>query len=104
MTKAEIMTIFLQDVGEPFADGDRLTFLEAALSGAIAAIEEHGIVLTSEESEGGFSAIDANLIRMYSAWLVRGRASAEAMPNQLRRALHNRLFAQKMKTEASNET
>lgn len=96
MTRADITTIFLQDIGEPFAKPDRLFFLDSALDGAIEAIEQTGIVLTTEESENGISALDANLIRMYAAWLVRGRASNEAMPPQLRRALYNRLFGQKM--------
>lgn len=102
MTRVDITTIFLQDIGEPFAGQERFTFLDAAIDGAIEAIEQTGIMLTTEEDEGGISALDANLIRMYAAWLVRGRASNEAMPPQLRRALHSRLFGQKM--EAANET
>ncbi len=96
MTRVDITTIFLQDIGEPFAKPDRLFFLDSALDGAIAEIEQAGIVLTTEESENGISALDANLIRMYAAWMVRGRNSQEPMPPQLRRALHNRLFSQKM--------
>ena len=102
MTRADILTIFLQDIGEPFASGDRLTFLEAALDGAIAEIQQTGITFT--EGADGYSALDANLIRMYAAWIVRGRAVQEGMPRQLQRALHNRLFAEKMKTEASDES
>ena len=96
MTRADVTTIFLQDIGEPFAKPDRLFFLDSALDGAIAEIEQAGIVLTNEESENGISALDANLIRMYAAWLVRGRNSQNPMPPQLRRALNNRLFSQKM--------
>lgn len=103
MTRADITTIFLQDIGEPFARRERLAFLESAIDGAMEAIEQTGIVLTSEEDENGISALDANLIRMYAAWLVRGRASNEAQPPQLRRALHDRLFSQKMEV-AANET
>lgn len=102
MTQAELNIIFLQDIGEPYATGDRLSFLEAAVSGAAEEIVQTGITLTTESSEGGISIIDANLIRMYAAYLVRGRASKEPMPPQLRRALHNRLFAQKM--EVSDES
>lgn len=96
MTRVDITTIFLQDIGEPFAQQERFTFLDAAIDGAIEAIEQTGIVLTTEEDEGGISALDANLIRMYAAWLVRGRNSQEPMPPQLRRTLHDRLFSQKM--------
>lgn len=96
MTRADITTIFLQDIGEPYARPDRLVFLDSALDGAIAEIGQAGIVLTTDASEGGISALDANLIRMYAAWLVRGRNSQNPMPPQLRRALHNRLFSQKM--------
>lgn len=96
MTKNDVKTIFLQDIGEPFASGDRLVFLEAAIDGAIADIKQAGVTLT----ETAYSASDANLIRMYAAWLVRGRASQNPMPPQLRFALHNKLFAQKMRSEA----
>lgn len=96
MTRADILTIFLQDIGEPYAKPDRLYFLDTAVDGAISAIEQAGVVLSKETDEGGISVLDANLIRMYAAWLIRGRASQEPMPPQLRRALHSRLFAQKM--------
>lgn len=96
MTRTDVVTIFLQDIGEPYAQGDRLYFLQSAVDGAIAAIEETGVVLSKETDEGGISVLDANLIRMYAAWLIRGRASQDPMPPQLRRALHRRLFAQKM--------
>lgn len=101
MTTNEVMTIFLQDVGEPYAADDRLAFLEAAVDGAIQDIAQAGVVLTTESDEGGISASDANLIRMYAAWLVRGRASTNPMPPQLRYALHSKLFSQKMNTEAT---
>ena len=96
MTKADVTTIFLQDIGEPYATGDRLIFLNMAVDGAIAEITQAGVKLTTESDEGGIAVIDANLIRMYAAWLVRGRASQDPMPPQLRRALHSRLLAQKM--------
>lgn len=96
MTKAELEVIFLQDIGEPYAVDNRLVFLQAAVNSAIAEIAQAGIILTTESDEGGISILDANLIRMYAAWLVRGRASQEPKPPQLRQALHSRLFAQKM--------
>ena len=99
MTRNDIKTIFLQDIGEPYAAGDRLTFLNAAIDGAIAEIGQAGITLTTEETTGGITVSDANLIRMYAAWLVRGRASRDPMPTQLRYTLHNKLFSQKMHTE-----
>lgn len=102
MTTADVTTIFLQDIGEPYATGNRLIFLTSAVDGAVAEITQAGVRLTTENDEGGISVIDANLIRMYAAWLVRGRASKDPMPPQLRRALHSRLLAQKM--EAADET
>lgn len=97
MTTNDITTIFLQDIGEPYASGDRMVFLEAAIDGAIADIKQAGVTL----SETDYSASEANLIRMYAAWLVRGRASQQPMPPQLRFALHSKLFSQKMRTEAN---
>lgn len=99
MTRAELEVIFLQDIGEPYAAGNRLVFLQSTIRAAIAEITQAGITLTTESDEGGISILDANLIRMYAAWLVRGRASQEAKPPQLRHALHSRLFAQKMAPE-----
>lgn len=99
MTKQEIKTIFLQDIGEPNARDDRLLFLTAAIDGAIEAIGQAGVTLTTEETEGGITALDANLIRMYAAYLIRGRADQNPMPPQLRRALHSRLFSEKMREE-----
>ena len=96
MTTHEVKEIFLQDIGEPYATGSRLHFLESALAGARETITQAGIVLTTESDPNGISALDANLIRMYAAWLVRGRASKDPMPPQLRQALHSRLFSQKM--------
>lgn len=96
MTTHEVKEIFLQDIGEPFATEGRLHFLESALAAARESITQAGIKLTTESDQDGISALDANLIRMYAAWLVRGRASKEPMPPQLRHALHSRLFQQKM--------
>lgn len=96
MTTHEVKEIFLQDIGEPFAAEGRLHFLESALVAAREAITQAGVKLTTESDPDGISALDANLIRMYAAWLVRGRATQEPMPPQLRYALHSRLFSQKM--------
>ena len=101
MTKNDVKTIFLQDIGEPYASNERLVFLEAAIDGAIEDIGQAGITLSTESDTGGITASDANLIRMYAAWLVRGRASTNPMPPQLRYALHNKLFSQKMRAEAT---
>lgn len=101
MTINDVKTIFLQDIGEPYASGDRLVFLEAAIDGAIQDIAQAGVTLSTETDTGGITASDANLIRMYAAWLIRGRASANPMPPQLRYALHNKLFSQKMRVEAT---
>lgn len=102
MTTQELEIIFLQDIGEPFATDDRRLFLKSAISGARAAIEQTGITLSKESDEGGITPLDAELIRMFAAWRVRGRASNEPMPPMLRRALHSRLFAEKMSEEDSD--
>ena len=43
---------------------------------------------------------DMQLIVMYAAWLWRGRDEMPAMPRSLQYALHNRVFGEKMRTEA----
>ena len=45
--------------------------------------------------------LDAQLVVMYAAWLWRGRDEMPAMPRSLQYALHNRVFGEKMRTEAS---
>lgn len=101
MTRSEVITIFLQDIGEPYASGERLEFLTLAFDGAVAAIRQAGIKI-SEGGMEGIGVLDANLIRAYAAWMIRGRNKQEPMPPQLRRMLHDRLLSQKMK-EAGDE-
>lgn len=101
MTKLSILEILQQDLGEVYADAKRQAFLLQMIDEAIAAIQQVGITLTPSDSNG-IDIIDVNLIRMYAAWLVRGRASKDPMPPQLRKALHSRLFAEKM--EVSDES
>ena len=43
---------------------------------------------------------DANLVIMYAAWLWRRRDTMEAMPRMLRWQLNNRVFSEKMVTNA----
>lgn len=99
MTRADVITIFLQDIGEPYASGSRLDFLTLALDGAVESIKQAGITISEDD---GIGVLDANLIRAYAAWLVRGRNKQEPMPPQLRRMLHDRLLSQKMKEVADD--
>lgn len=45
--------------------------------------------------------LDAQLIVMYAAWLWRRRDDMSAMPRMVQYALHNRVFGEKMQTEAA---
>lgn len=87
MTNAEILTMLQVDLGELYPNEQRRAYLTQAINAAMAFIAREGIVLTS-------SAEDVQLVEMYAAYLVRKRATTEAMPRMLRWALNNRLFSQ----------
>lgn len=87
MDTAAILTMLQADLGELYPSAQRLAFLQQAIEAAIGFIAREGVTLTS-------SAEDAQLVEMYAAYLVRKRATVEAMPRMLRWALNNRLFSQ----------
>lgn len=64
------------------------------LQAAKAEIAREGITL--------LDTIDDNqLVVMYAAWSWRKRDTGEGMPRMLRYALNNRLFSEKMRTDAN---
>lgn len=91
MTDLEILKILQSDLGELFPSEDRKAYLEQCIQAARGFIAREGVFLTS-------SVEDAQLVEMYAAYLVRKRATIEAMPRMLRWALNNRLFSQKAST------
>ncbi len=88
MTDADILTMLQVDLGELYPSEARKAFLTQTIQAARAFIAREGIDLTE-------SAEDGQLVEMYAAYLVRKRATAEAMPRMLRWSLNNRLFSQK---------
>ena len=63
------------------------SFLLHLIAAAQEAIAEEGITLTA-------SPLDDNLVRMYTAWLYRKRATDGPMPRMLRHALNNRKISE----------
>lgn len=88
MTDAEVLTMLQVDLGEFYPNEQRKEYLLQCINAAQSFIAREGIALTE-------SAEDGQLVEMYAAYLVRKRATAEAMPRMLRWALNNRLFSQK---------
>ena len=88
MTDADILTMLQVDLGELYPSEQRKAFLQQAIGTARAFISREGINLTESIEDG-------QLVEMYAAYLVRKRATEEAMPRMLRWALNNRLFSQK---------
>ena len=88
MTNEEILTLLQVDLGEMYPSQQRQAYLNQAISAAQAFISREGINLTDSVEDG-------QLVEMYAAYLVRKRATEEAMPRMLRWALNNRLFSQK---------
>lgn len=66
--------------------------LEQYLTSAKTAIEIEGITLTD-------GVADCDLVIRYAAWTWRKRASGEAIPRNLRWALNNRLFTERLSGE-----
>ena len=88
MTAADILALLQVDLGELYPSEQRKAFLQQAIGAARAFISREGINLTESIEDG-------QLVEMYAAYLVRKRATEEAMPRMLRWALNNRLFSQK---------
>lgn len=88
MTDADILTMLQVDLGELYLSEQRKAYLQQAIGAARAFISREGISLTGSIEDG-------QLVEMYAAYLVRKRATEEAMPRMLRWALNNRLFIQK---------
>lgn len=88
MTSADILTMLQVDLGELYPSSQRQAYLQQAINAAQAFITREGITLTDSIEDG-------QLVEMYAAYLIRKRATEEAMPRMLRWALNNRLFSQK---------
>lgn len=89
MDVSTVMPLLQVDLGELYPSEQRQAYLMQAINAAVAFIAREGIALTS-------SAEDVQLVEMYAAYLVRKRATTEAMPRMLRWALNNRLFSQQV--------
>lgn len=88
MTNAEILAMLQVDLGELYPSTERTAYLNQAINAAQQFIAREGIDITDSIEDG-------QLVEMYAAYLVRKRATTEAMPRMLRWALNNRLFSQK---------
>ena len=88
MDTAAILTMLQADLGELYPSPQRQAFLEQCINAAVAFITREGVTLTA-------SVEDMQLVEIYAAYLVRKRATIEAMPRMLRWALNNRIFGQK---------
>lgn len=87
MDTAAILTMLQSDLGELFPSSQRQAYLTQCINAAISFITREGATLTS-------SVEDMQLVEMYAAYLVRKRATTEAMPRMLRWALNNRIMGQ----------
>ena len=97
MTNAEMLELVKLDLGELNSDKDIL--IGETIEAAKEYIQIEGVTLDMD------NAADADLVRMYAAYLFRKRASDKAdgvgnvgqMPRMLRWALNNRVFKEHMK-------
>lgn len=88
------------------------TYLGQLIDVAYSAITREGITIEKEDPDDDTyeysidSIEDVNLIVMYAAYLYRKRADegSPQMPRMLRYALNNRVFAEKMSEESTDDT
>lgn len=88
MEVSTVLSLLQVDLGELHPSEQRLAHLTQVIRAAQSFMEREGISLND-------SVEDLQLVEMYAAYLVRKRATQEAMPRMLRWALNNRLFHQK---------
>ena len=88
MEVSTVLSLLQVDLGELHPSEQRLAYLTQVIRAAQSFMEREGISLND-------SAEDLQLVELYAAYLVRKRATQEAMPLMLRWALNNRLFHQK---------
>ena len=88
MEVSTVLSLLQVDLGELHPSEQRLAYLTQVIRAAQSFMEREGISLND-------SVEDLQLVELYAAYLVRKRATQEAMPRMLRWALNNRLFHQK---------
>lgn len=90
MDTTSVVNLLKADLGEFSPSEERLDFLQQKIQAAVTFLNREGIILQDTVE-------DMELVEMYAAFLVRKRATAEAMPKYLRWAINNRLLSQKAK-------
>ena len=88
MEVSTVLSLLQVDLGELHPSEQRLAYLTQVIRAAQSFMEREGISLND-------SVEDLQLVELYAAYLVRKRATQEAMPRRLRWALNNRFFHQK---------
>ena len=87
MEVSTVLPLLQVDLGELYPSEQRQAYLTQAIRAAQSFIAREGLTLND-------SVEDLELVELYAAYLVRKRATQEAMPRMLRWALNNRLFSQ----------
>lgn len=88
MEVSTVLSLLQVDLGELHPSEQRLAYLTQVIRAAQSFMEREGISLND-------SVEDLQLVELYAAYLVRKRATQEAMPRMLRWALNNRAFSPK---------
>lgn len=95
INEEEILQLLKVDLGKLNPDENTEYYLRHTISAAKEFIKREGVVLTTP-----FSVEDAELIKMYAAYMYRKRATPEPMPRSLRWALNNRIFSERKKDDS----
>jgi hypothetical protein len=104
MTDQDILSLLKCDLGFDEENHDKDILLQQIIGSAKEYIVQRGVSTLSMDS---FK--DVDLVRMYSAWLFRKRASDKgdgvgnigSMPRMLEMALNDRIFSEKMREEVT---
>ena len=93
MTRAEMLVLLKQSIGEPCATDNREAFIGLKLDSAITRLETEGISFTPTTSSGGelsYPIEDSDLILTLAEFLIRKRDTDNGYPRSLEWAIHNR--------------
>lgn len=96
MTRETLITIIMADLNILAASETVNNLLGHLLESARSYVSTEGLPVATGTAEDPYSIEDADILRMYVAWLYRKRATGEEMPRMLRYALNNRIFSTKV--------
>ena len=91
MTLNDVYDMVRYNLGELNPSTGRETYIRAQMNSALSLMVREGVTFGND-----YGPEDAELIVMYTNYLITKRDSETGMPRMLRLALNNRIFAEKI--------